>query len=202
MTTHAFLDRIPTDSDWHTTAASAFSAVESFRGRINTIKANTRLSSEGHLAEIREASKTGPLAYLSELRRQVVDERKSLANRRAHFELPKPADKDIVAALGMQEIRAWLRSLPNPGERLKHAASNPVIAGAVAHSPAALSGLDDAGLARAREFLVDHLFGDEIAALQAEVDVIDNVEQAINVAEGELRNAYEPERVPFTPKAE
>jgi hypothetical protein len=195
---HAFLDRIPESSDWHTTAASAFSAIESFRGRIRDIKSDRKLSSEGHLDAIREAAKTGPLTYLTELRRQVVEERKSLANRQAHFELPKPADKDIVGALGMQEIRAWLRSLPNPGERLKHAASNPDIAKAVAHSPAALSGLDDAGLERARRFLTDHLFGEELATLQAEVDIIDSVDQAITIAEGELRNAYEPDRVPFT----
>ena len=89
-------------------------------------------------------------------------------------------------------------SIPNPGERLKHAATNPDIAAAVVHSPAALSGLDDDGLASATAFLTDHLFGDEIATLQAEVDVVDTVEQAIAIAEGELRNSYEPERVPFT----
>jgi hypothetical protein len=196
--THAFLERIPADSDWHTTAASAFSAVDGFRAKIRDIRANTKLSAEGHLDQIREAAKTGPLTYLTELRGQVSRERRSLENRRAQFELPAHSDKDVIGALDRQEIRAWLRSLPNPGERLKHAATNPDIAKAVANSPAALSGLDDAGLERARRFLTDHLFGEELATLQAEVDIIDSVDQAITIAEGELRNAYEPDRVPFT----
>ena len=64
MTTHAFLARIPQNSDWHTRAASAFSAVESFRGKIRDIRSNTKLSGEGHLDAIRSAAKAGPLAYL------------------------------------------------------------------------------------------------------------------------------------------
>ena len=63
---HPFLDRIPTDSEWHTTAASAFSVVENFRGRIATIRANRKLSSEGHLDAIRaEAKAARPLFSLS-----------------------------------------------------------------------------------------------------------------------------------------
>lgn len=141
---------------------------------------------------------TGPLLYLNDLRKQVAEERNSLARRRERFELPKHSDDDVIGALERQEIRTWLRSIENIGTRIKLAATDPEIATAVVHSPAELSGLNDDGRDRARQFLVDHLFGEEIAAVQTEAEVLDNVDQAISIATGELRNAYEPERVPFT----
>jgi hypothetical protein len=193
---HSFLDRIPQDNTWHNAAATAFSAVAAFRTKVDQIKSDKRYSAQGHLEEIRAAAKAGPLAYFESLRQDVAAERAKLAGRREHFELPVLDRDDVVGALNHQEIRSYLRSLPI-GERIKEAASDPVIAAAAQAAPGALSGLDADAMARSKAFLVDHLFGAELAVLDAEEAVITNVAQAVDIAEGELLNSFEPERVPF-----
>jgi hypothetical protein len=90
-----------------------------------------------------------------------------------------------------QEIRTWLRSLPI-GERIKHAASDPQVAAAVVFSPPALSGLNDDGHGRAKEFLTQHLFGAELDALDAEASELAEVTAAITIAERELNNEIHP----------
>jgi hypothetical protein len=193
---HSFLDRIPKDNDWHNTAASTFSAAEAFRAKVDQIKSDKRYSAQGHLEQIRNAAKAGRLAYYKDLRAQVAKERESLAERREHFVLPVLDRDDVVGALNQQEIRRYLLSLPI-GERIKEAASDPVIAAAAQGAPGALFGLDADAMARSKAFLVDHLFGAELAILDTEDAVIDNVAAAIDVAEGELLNSFEPNRVPF-----
>jgi hypothetical protein len=191
MAIHQLAERIPQDSEWRTMAESAFGAVDGFRRKSADIRKNTKLSSEGHLAQIRAESEA-PKAFIGDLRRQVEGERASLAKRKAHFALPQPKRDDVLGEMQRQEIRAWLRSIPNPGERIKHAASNPTIAEAAVMAPAELSGLVGDGIVRAQEFLLDHLHGPQLAKLRQEEDVIDNVSVALEVAEKQLLNEVEP----------
>jgi hypothetical protein len=190
---HDLAERIPQDSEFRVVVDSAFNAIDAFRRKIADIKSDKRFSEQGHLEKIRETAKSGPLAYFAELRKQIESERKSLEKRRSHFELPKPDRDDVVAELQRQEIRAWLRSIPNPGERIKHAASNPDIAMAVVNSPAELSGLVGDGITRAKAFLLEHLHGPELATLRVEAEIVENVSVAIDVAEKQLLNEYEPQ---------
>jgi hypothetical protein len=88
------------------------------------------------------------------------------------------------------EIRSWLRSL-EPGQRVRHACSDPVIAAAVVHSPAELSGLLGDSHDRAKSFLLEHLHGAEIAQLRTEQEIIDNLVAALDVAEQQLKNEIE-----------
>jgi hypothetical protein len=124
------------------------------------------------------------------LRADITAERQSLDKRRAHFQLPKIRGDDYVSAVEQVEIRSWLRSLPI-GERIKHAASDPTIAAAVVHSPPVLSGLNDDGHTRAKNFLIQHLFGKELAVIDQEREIVENVAKAIDVAELEALNAFE-----------
>jgi hypothetical protein len=173
-------------------AESAFTAADNFRKKAADIRADRRFSAEGHLERIRAEAKSS-LGYFAELRKQIGAERASLAKRRAHFELPKHDRDDVVAELQRQEIRAWLRSIPNPGERIKHAARNPEIARAVVNSPAELSGLAGDGIERVKAFLLEHLHGPELATLRAEAEIVDNVAVAIDVAEKQALSEFEPE---------
>jgi hypothetical protein len=191
--THPLAERIPEDSEFRVMADSAFGAVDAFRVKIRDIKSDKRFSEQGHYEKIRDAAKSGPLAFFAELKKQIAGERESLVERRSHFELPKPDRDHVVSALDAAEIRSWLRSIENIGERIKHAASDPTIAAAVVHSPPALSGLNDDGHTRAVNFLTEHLFGDELRELSAEAEIVDAVGIAIDVAEKQLLNEFEPQ---------
>jgi hypothetical protein len=174
-------------------AESVFSTVDAFCVKISDIKKDRRLSEQGHREKIAEAANTGPLVYFAELRRQIDGERKSLAERKAHFEIPRHSRDDVVAELGRQEVRAWLRSLP-PSERVRAACSIPDVATAVVHSPAELSGLPGDSHERAKTFLLEHLHGDELKALSEEASALENVTAALDVAEAQLRNEFEPQK--------
>jgi hypothetical protein len=189
--THPLAERLPKDSELRTLAESAFSTVDAFRKKIGEIKSDKRFSAEGHREKIAEAANTGPLIYFAELRKQVASERRSLDERKSHFELPKHSRDDVVGAMDRAEIRAWLRSLP-PGERVKAACSVPDIALAVIHSPPELSGLLGDSHDRAKTFLLEHLHGDELAALRIETEALENVTAALDIAEMQLRNEFEP----------
>lgn len=192
---HPFAERIPEDNALRTLADSAFSAVDGFRRKVAEIKGNRKLSSEGHLDAIRAAAEAGPRAYFAALRKQLDDERKSLAKRQAHFHLPVPDRDDVVLALDRQEIRAWLRTLPI-GERIKHAASDPTVAAAVVNAPPALAGLNEDGHERAKAFLMEHMHGPELAQLRGESDAVETAGKAIDIAENQLLNEYEPAKKP------
>jgi hypothetical protein len=188
---HPFAERIPQDSEFRVMAESAFGAVDAFRGKIRDIKSNKKLSDQGHLDEIRSAALAGPLTYFKALRQQIGSERKSLAERRSHFEIPAPRSDNLFAEMRAQEIRTWLRTLPI-GERIKHAASDPEIAAAVVHTPPALAGLTEDGHERAKAFLLEHLHGPELATLRQESEIVDTVGTAIDIAEKQLLNEFEP----------
>jgi hypothetical protein len=191
--THPMAERLPENSEFRVMADSAFSAVDIFRKKVGEIKLDRNLSAEGHRAKIAEAANTGPLIYFRELRAQIANERKSLDERRAHFEIPRHDRDDVVAAMDRAEIRAWLRSL-EPGERARAACSNPDVAMAVVHSPPELSGLLGDSHDRAKTFLLEHLHGPELAMLRTETEVLENVTAALDVAEFQLRAEYEPQK--------
>ena len=192
---HPFAERIPEDSEFRVMAESAFGAVDAFRRKVGDVRSNRKLSAEGQLDEIRKLAKDGPLVFFAALRKQVVEERESLAKRREHFEIPEHDRKDVVGAMDRAEIRAWLRTLPI-GERIKHAASDPTIAQAVVHSPPVLSGLNDDGHQRAKAFLLEHLHGPELAILKNETEIVDTVATAIDIAETQLKNEFESVKQP------
>ena len=189
---HEFAERIPQEFEFRTLAESAFSAVDAFRGKIRDIKSNKKLSDQGHLDEIRSAALAGPLTYFKALRQQIGSERKALAERRSHFELPRPTDDPIIE-MRQREYRDWLRSL-QPGERVKYACSIPEVAAAVVNSPAELSGLLGDSHERAKMFLLEHLHGDELAVLRQETEIVETVGTAIDIAEKQLLNEFEPQQ--------
>jgi hypothetical protein len=190
----------PDTGGWRTTAESANHAVSSFKSKIRDLVSNKDLSPAGHRKAILKAAEDGPKTFLANLRSDVEKERRSLAERREHFQLDRPS-RDVADVINRQEIRTWLRSRPL-GERLKHAASNPVIAEAVLEMPAALSGLNDEGQARARDFLLDHKFGAELRTIDAEIDVIEKTASIIGAAENDLRLVTEDVvgPLPFGPR--
>jgi hypothetical protein len=182
---HELAQRIPEDSEFRVMADSAFRTVDTFRSKVQELKSDKRFTAAGHAERIREAAQP-PLTYLGELRKQLKAEREDLAQRRAHFELPAPDKDDVWSELRAQEARAFLRSLPI-GERIALAATDPTMATAALHAPAALSGLNEDGMARAKAFLEQHLFGPELATLAAEDEILANADSALEVAEAALR---------------
>jgi len=189
--THPFAERIPESSEWRTVADSAFAAVEGFRRKASETRADRRFTAEGHREQLKQLAAQGPQQYFEQLRKNVESERQGLARRRSECELPTLKRDDLMGELKHQEIRTWLRSLPI-GERIANAASDPAIAAAVVHAPPALSGLNDDGLARARSFLTDHLFGETLAAIDEEDAVLGNVEAALTIAQQQLDAEINP----------
>jgi len=142
----------------------------------------------GHREKIQQAAKDGPLSFLSEMRRRVDNERRELARRASEFELRPPRKDDTFGELQPQEKRAFLRSLPNMGERIRLAGSDPEFAAAAVHGHQALSGLDAQGYERACKFLIESLHGDELKRLADEHEELDVAESALTVAEQQIRS--------------
>ena len=181
-----FSKRLPDGHEHRNTIDLAFGIATRFRQKAQEIKADKRLSSQGHLEQIQAAVRNGPITHLKQLRAQVDADAEHLQQRRGELVLKAPDPKDVVAAMDRAEIRSWLRSLPI-GERTRHALEGDErIIGAVINAPSALSGVTDEVHARATGVALDRQFGPALKKLAEEEDALAVVDSALKVASTQL----------------
>jgi hypothetical protein len=183
-----FESRLSEDSVWRTEIGTYSGAVDRFRKEAKAISDDPRLTKVGQAEKIRELAQKGPVTFLAEMRKHVEKERADLARRATEFELKPPRKDDLHGELQRAEKRAFLRGLTNPGERIRLAGSDPEFAEAAVHAHPVLSGLDDDNHGRARKFLLERQFGNELKAIATESADIDVAESALSVAEMQIRS--------------
>lgn len=128
-------------ADVHADVKLAFGIADTVRDNVAKIIADKRYSADGHRDQIKQMLAKGPLAHLAQIQGKLKKPLETLQAERAKFVIE--ADRsDTFAEMQRQEVRSFLRSLPdNERIRLALESKDPVIREAVAMAPSQLSGL-------------------------------------------------------------
>ncbi len=125
----------------HDDVRLAFGIVGTVRENVARIVADKRYSQDGHRDQIKQMLGKGPLAHLDQIRAKLKKPIEALQAERASFVIE--ADRtDTFAEMQRQEVRNWLRSLPDADRiRLALETKETLIREAIAMVPPQLSGL-------------------------------------------------------------
>ena len=128
-------------TDVHNEVKLAFGIAGTVRENVARIVADKRYSQDGHRDQIKQMLAKGPLSHLDQIRAKLKKPIEDLQAERTKFVIE--ADRtDTFAEMQRQEVRAFLRSLPDTDRiRLALETKETLIREAVALAPSQLSGL-------------------------------------------------------------
>jgi hypothetical protein len=175
-----FLSRVPTSATGHREKITAAVAIANrAQDAYADIRNDARLSAVGRAEKLREAAATwGNNGHLAQIRESTARDLAKVRSERASMVLPAPDRADLFGELQRAEVRQMLRGLTE-SERTQVALSgDKTVQMAIAHAPAALSGLDEQIKGR----VVDTVLAATHGARLAELDVVENELVAVVVA--------------------
>jgi hypothetical protein len=185
-----FLQKLAVNSPNRVVVETALSAVANFKDNTaKGIRANRRLSPQGHAEEVQAAARKGPLEFLALTRKQLRDERGNLEKRRANLQIKAPDPANLASAIERMEVRTYVRSM-SPGERvttLLNPDCDDRILEAVLNAPAPLAGVTTFHQNLVRDIMLERKFGPELKIIADEADELEVTSVAVNLAEQELR---------------
>jgi hypothetical protein len=187
--TEGFLARLPphAPSGLRDDITAAFGIAGRFAERVAEIRADNKLSPAGKAEAVREVLRTGFGAHLKQLQEKTKRARDHVAAQRAGLMKLPPPDNQIVI-MQQQEIRSWMRSLPE-FQRCQIAVdpkTDPAIREAIIHALPALSGLTPDIHGTAVTAAVEAMHGPKLRELDDLEEAIANTDAAIQIAGMEM----------------
>ncbi len=195
-----FLERMPAGTFDHVreSVTTAFGVAAGFKEKVEKIVADKRLSDTGHKEKIVDVLRGGPISHLKQLRRIAGERLKALEETRAKCQ-PVLDKSDMFAEVQRQEIRAWLRGMPE-AERLRVAYETPdrMVREAIAFAIPALSGLNDEAKAFVVSAMIQDAHGERLAEINHLSEIYEAETLAIDEATADLRRASGLEQAAFS----
>ena len=156
----------------------ALDAIDALEAHRSAAAAGGKFTEAGIAEDAKQFALTRLAPMLHRGRQAIAQARREAEEQRSKLTLKPPDKSDLVGAMRRQEMRTWLRSLPDK-ERNRYVAQvdrlDPEMALAITESPAELSGV----LSADRKLLIDR-------ALQAQhgdaIDKVLELERAVEIA--------------------
>ena len=164
----------------------AFGIAEGFAAKFAQIKADNRFSSQGHSSEIKKALAAGPLDHLKQIHRGVDRRLGNLRSELASFQPKLPDRSDTFGELQRRELREFLRN-QKEGERRRLALEDPAFREAVAHAPAALSGLSQSTKDEVVAAIVEATHGARAEFNRRGISMLEEARTALSEAIADIR---------------
>ncbi|APO74578.1 hypothetical protein AM571_CH01757 [Rhizobium etli 8C-3] len=187
--------RDPGESGPFTTLRQLYSdiqdAADSLKAKRDDLNRKGKYTPSGLADELKGVVRTETIPAIRTAAAEKVRQfRREVESRRAAM---KPYDhdpKDIVSEMRRQEVRAWLRTLA-PDERTSavRRSSDPFIVEAAISVPVELTGLLPSTRDDLVQKLIEQRYGDEIEALNELDECVKTVEQAVDGARSDVRDA-------------
>jgi hypothetical protein len=179
----SILDRLPpTAKSERETIATSFQIVDNLKIKADAIRADRDLSDVGKATRIRDLAAGSPLGHFRQLRSQAAGMVADVANLRKALEPKAPEDQSPTAEMKRAELRAFVRSLPSQGERLRFVQENEAATVAVMDSLPALSGLSTEIFDQVKQGYVERLHGSRLAGIEQRAELADQVSAALQIA--------------------
>lgn len=189
MSANTFLPRLPDSAiEERQIVSTAFKIVDTMRTKAAAIRANEHLTAFGQNEQIKITAKGGLRDQFRQEKARANKMAADLANLRSELKL-KPIDKtNVFEELQRQEIRTWLRSLPE-NQRIRAALeADPQATEAIVHASPALSGLSPEIHARVAEAMVQRVHGAQIEGIERREVVVQTAAAALQAAESQFRS--------------
>ncbi|ACA21203.1 hypothetical protein M446_6970 (plasmid) [Methylobacterium sp. 4-46] len=168
-------------------ATSRAAEISAAFGRIGErTRRDPHLTEAGKRDKITTVATRDTLGPLRRTQREVAEVKAQVAAKRAACVVRRGTDP--VEEMRRQEVRAFLRSLPDPGKRIGAAMQDPEIARAVVEASPMLSGMDAANYQRIHDEVVKAEHGDVLAELDGLKEVIQYAENIMAFCHNSVRD--------------
>ena len=187
LTVQHFTSRIPASAPPRHNEAieTAIAIANGFEAKAREIGKDGRFSALGRSEAIKNHLAQGPAAHLEQIKAEVERDLNAIRGERASLVPSNPDKSDVFSELQRQEIRNWLRDLPEAERtRIALTTTDETIRAAILYSPAALTGLKEEIRQQVLNNHLEATHGPRLAELEKAESVALEVVAAIEVVSG------------------